>query len=73
MDKTRDSEDETLPKLLIKITEAARLLSMSERKLWSLTKDGTIQCIKIGRSKFYCPKMLAAWVDQKFNDGGLAA
>ncbi|QEG25143.1 helix-turn-helix domain-containing protein [Mariniblastus fucicola] len=59
-----------IPQLLIKADEAAKLLSMSKRKLWSLTEDGTIQCLKVGRSVFYCPRYLARWIDQQLKSGG---
>ncbi len=59
-----------IQKLLLKPREAALALSMSERKLWSLTQDGTIETIKIGRSVFYCPAKLRAWIADQFNKGG---
>ena len=42
------------PKLL-KSREAAELLSISERKLWQLTKDGKINAIRLGHSVRYRP------------------
>jgi excisionase family DNA binding protein len=41
------------PPLLVDAHEAARLLSISERTLWKLTKDGEIQCKRIGRRVLY--------------------
>ena len=56
-------------KLLLKSKDAAALLSMSERKLWSLTNDGTIECIKLGRSVYYCPLNLSSWISDQFDKG----
>jgi excisionase family DNA binding protein len=41
------------PKLLLTSREAAELLSISERTLWTLTKAGSIAVVKIGGSKRY--------------------
>ena len=40
-------------RLLVTAREAAKLLSISERTLWSLTKAGSIAVVKIGGSKRY--------------------
>lgn len=58
-----------IQKILLKPKDAALALSMSERKLWSLTNDGTVESIKIGRSVFYCPTKLRAWVADEFLKG----
>lgn len=60
-----------IPQLLIKADEAAKLLSISKRKLWSLTQEGTILCVRIGTLVFYCPRYLANWIDQEIEEGGL--
>ncbi len=36
--------------LLLRTSEAAKLLQISERKLYYLLKDGTIPCVRFGRS-----------------------
>jgi len=48
--------------LLISSKEAAKLLSISSRSLWSLTKCGAIPSRKIGRSVRYSPAELQAWI-----------
>jgi excisionase family DNA binding protein len=40
-------------RLLLTAREAAKMLSISERSLWSLTKSGQIAVVKIGSSKRY--------------------
>jgi hypothetical protein len=54
---------ETREALLLKPSEAARLLSMSERKLWDLSAPrGPIPCIRDGKLVRYDPADLQAWV-----------
>lgn len=36
-------------RLMITARETARRLSISERTLWSLTKDGVIRAVKVGK------------------------
>lgn len=38
---------------LVPSNEAARLLSISDRTLWTWTNEGRIVCVKIGRIKRY--------------------
>ena len=39
--------------LLVTPREAARMLSVSPRHLWSLTQAGVVPCVKLGRSVRY--------------------
>jgi predicted DNA-binding transcriptional regulator AlpA len=50
--------------LLLKSRDAARAMSISERKLWSLTTSGEVRCVRIGRSVRYDPRDLRAWIDE---------
>ncbi|NLX22939.1 MAG: helix-turn-helix domain-containing protein [Phycisphaerae bacterium] len=45
--------------------QAAKSLSICERTLWSLTSEGQIRCIRIGRIVRYDPADLRAWIDRK--------
>ena len=49
-------------RLLVCSRDAARLLSISERTLWSLVNDGEIACIRIGTCKRYALKDLEAFI-----------
>jgi excisionase family DNA binding protein len=49
-------------RLLVCSRDAARLLSISERTLWSLVNDGEIACIRIGTCKRYSLKDLEAFI-----------
>jgi excisionase family DNA binding protein len=53
------------PPLLVDAREAARLLSVSARTLWRLTKDGEVPSVRIGRRVLFAPDALRAWVAVK--------
>ena len=59
------------PVLLLKPQQAAEILAISPRKLWSLTASGEIPAIRVGRCKRYTVTDLEAWIEQK-NNGGLS-
>ena len=51
-------------RLLLKPNEAAAVLGISPRSLWTLTNDGTIPCLRLGRAVRYDPRDLLTWIDQ---------
>ncbi len=51
-----------LAQLLVDTREAARLLSISERTLWTLTNQGSIKATKIGRAVRYSVAALEAFI-----------
>jgi excisionase family DNA binding protein len=51
-------------KLLLSSREAAKVLSISERSLWTLTKNGEIPFVKIGACKRYTLSDLMEFVDR---------
>ncbi|MEN1704602.1 MAG: helix-turn-helix domain-containing protein [Planctomycetota bacterium] len=51
--------------LLVSEREAAKLLAISPRTLWSLRQSGEIPCIRIGRAVRYSVAELSAWVDRQ--------
>ena len=56
--------ESTFPdKLLLTETEAAKALTMSPRKLWTLRNRGEIAFIKTGRLVRYDPEDLRAWIE----------
>ncbi len=60
------SEPGTCPEiLLLTCRHAARLLGISERKLWELSRRGEIPQVRIDRSVRYDFRDLQAWVDTK--------
>ena len=48
--------------LLINSQQAAELLSISQRTLWSLQKRNAVPSRRIGRSVRYSPHELRAWI-----------
>lgn len=55
----------TPERLLLPPREAAGVLSISERSLWTLTKSGEIPSVRIGRSVRYSVAALEAWIASK--------
>lgn len=51
--------------LLVTSREAARMLSVSERTLWSLSARGELKAIKLGRAKRYSVAELVAFIERK--------
>lgn len=61
------NEDPRRP--LLTPREAARVLAISERKLWGLTKAGQVTCIRFGRAVRYDLSRLHAEIGRR-KDGG---
>jgi excisionase family DNA binding protein len=51
--------------LLLTAVQAARLLSISPRSLWSLTAKKEIRCLHVGRLVRYRLSDLQRWIDGK--------
>ena len=52
--------------LLVNCRDAARILAISERTLYTLTKTGAIQPVRIGRrSVRYARADLEAWIEHQ--------
>ncbi len=49
--------------------EAAAWLRVSRRTLWTLTRDGGLRSIRIGRSVRYDVRDLVAWIDAQAAKG----
>ena len=56
---------ETGGRLLLTIREAATALSICERTLWQLTKDGEIPSVRFGRNVRYNLATLEEWVSKR--------
>ena len=55
--------------LLVNAKEAARILSISQRKLWQLKNCGEIPYVRIGRAVRYSPDELRKWIDRREGSG----
>ena len=53
------------PRLLLTPVEAAIALRLCPRTLWTLTKDGTIPHIRIGRQIRYPVAVLEEWITKQ--------
>jgi len=59
----KPAEDTPFEKLLVSAREAASLLCVSDRTLWTLTAPrGPIPSVRLGRSVRYSVEALRAWV-----------
>jgi excisionase family DNA binding protein len=62
---------ESLPRpQLVTPKTAALALSISPRKLWSLTESGDVRCVRIGRSVRYDTADLAEFIEASRSDLG---
>jgi excisionase family DNA binding protein len=59
-------EDE---RLALRPRQAAKVLQISERKLWSLKASGEIPFIQLGRATLYPVEALSRWLDEQANKG----
>jgi len=50
--------------LLLSPAQASRALSISERTLWTLTRAGTVPCIRIGKLVRYSVDGLKRYIEQ---------
>ena len=48
--------------LLLTARDAAKALAISERTLWTLTNNGDVPCVRLGRAVRYDPDDLRAFV-----------
>lgn len=48
--------------LLVDAKRAAALLSLSPRKVWSLTAGGELPCVRVGRAVRYSVESLREWI-----------
>ena len=53
------------PRLLLRPADAAEVVGLSERLLWSLTKAGKIPVLRIGRATRYALKDLEEWIERQ--------
>lgn len=56
--------------LALRPREAARALGISERTLWTLTKAGSIRCVRLQRAVLYPVDSLREWLAQQSVKGG---
>jgi len=65
--------DQKHERLLITPREAAKLMSISERTLWTLTHKRDLPYVRIGRSIRYSPSDLVGWIEKNKTVGRASA
>jgi len=55
---------------LLDSKQAAHLLGIGVRKMWSLQIGGDIPCLRIGRAVRFDPADLRRWIDRQKRKGG---
>jgi len=55
--------DPQIQPLLLTARQAAKVLTICEKTLWTLTQRGEIPAVKIGRAVRYDPADLRVWID----------
>ncbi len=75
MESSEDKNSATAPGnavsevLALRPREAARVLGISERLLWSLTNRGEIPHLKLGRATLYPVAQLQEWLRERARKG----
>ena len=62
---TPDRNCNVLPALALRPKDAARVLGIGERLLWSLTNQGIIPHIKLGKATLYPVDVLRDWLAEQ--------
>lgn len=57
-----NSNDTQVERLLLSSKEVAQMLGISERTLFTMTKDGRIDCVRIGSAKRYSREQVDAFI-----------
>jgi excisionase family DNA binding protein len=58
-------QKQTIEPLLISSMQAAKSLGICERQLFTMTKNGSIPCVRIGKRVLYDIQDLRQWIDQQ--------
>jgi excisionase family DNA binding protein len=64
-DRSRDGGD----RLLVSAREAAHMLGISPRMLYTLRKTGQVPCMRIGTRVLFSTAALRQWVEQQQKPG----
>ena len=66
-------KNEVLPRLLVRVEEAARLCSISGSRMYELVAAGEVASLSIGRSRRIPLDGLQAWLDAQTEPAGATA
>ena len=59
-----DENEANVPRMLLTVEQAARLLGVGRTTMFALIRDGDLATVQIGRLRRIRPADLAAYVDQ---------
>ncbi|MBX3360146.1 MAG: helix-turn-helix domain-containing protein [Phycisphaeraceae bacterium] len=62
---TTPENAKSLSPLTVNRRDAARMLGISERLLWTLTNSGSVPHVRIGARVLYPTEQLRRWVDER--------
>jgi excisionase family DNA binding protein len=62
MNNSNGETTDTEEVLLLDLKDAAKVLSMSQRKVWQLAKDGVLPSLKIGCNRRFSVAALRDWI-----------
>jgi len=65
--KQKEENTSPIERIAVGASEAARMLSISERTLWTLTKDKRIPATRVGRKWIYPVEGLRQFASGKIN------
>lgn len=60
----QSTKEPPIQPLLLTARQTAKVLSISERTLYALTKTGEIPAVRIGRAVRYDPRDLTDWIEK---------
>lgn len=61
-------QDSTITQLLVTPRDAARMLCISERTVWSLSQSGVLNVVRIGRSVRYAVADIEDYIERRRRD-----
>lgn len=65
-----EQHESPIPRLALRPRETAVALGMSEKTIWTLTKEGRLPAIKVGTRVLYPIHLLRQWMDEQAQQAG---
>ena len=69
VNKMRSESHHGIQTLSVRARDAARMLGLSPRTLWALTKANQVPHVRVGRSVLYPVEQLKKWLAEMANRG----
>ena len=68
--KEDHKQDDAMKPAVLSVEDAAKWLAISPRTLWTMTREGEIQHLRIGRRVLYPLEGLRAYISAHMTGGG---